>query len=59
MNEQQTPLPITYKNLKQQEVGVPIVKVRDGQELELECEARKGIAKIHAKWQSVSLGNFE
>jgi DNA-directed RNA polymerase alpha subunit len=38
---------------------VPIVKIRKNQEIILECEARKGIAKIHAKWQPVSLGNIQ
>lgn len=41
---------MVFKNIKGQEVGVPIVKIRKNQEIIVECEARKGIAKIHAKW---------
>ncbi len=52
-------LPVRFFNIKGEETGIPIVKIRRNQELNLECEARKGIAKIHAKWQPVSLGNVE
>jgi len=31
--------------------NIPIVKLNDGQKLELECEALVGIGKTHAKWQ--------
>ena len=31
--------------------NIPIVKLKEGQKLELECEALVGVGKIHAKWQ--------
>ncbi|HIQ38886.1 MAG TPA: DNA-directed RNA polymerase subunit D [Methanothermococcus okinawensis] len=31
--------------------NIPIVKLKEGQRLKLECEAVVGIGKIHAKWQ--------
>jgi len=31
--------------------NIPIVKLSEGQKVELECEALVGIGKIHAKWQ--------
>jgi len=31
--------------------NIPIVKLKEGQKLELECEALVGIGKTHAKWQ--------
>jgi DNA-directed RNA polymerase subunit D len=30
---------------------IPIVKLKEGQKLELECEALVGVGKTHAKWQ--------
>jgi len=31
--------------------NIPIVKLKEGQKLELECEALVGVGKTHAKWQ--------
>lgn len=31
--------------------NIPIVKLKEGQKLELECEALVGVGKNHAKWQ--------
>jgi len=31
--------------------NIPIVKLKEGQKLKLECEAVVGIGKVHAKWQ--------
>ena len=31
--------------------NIPIVKLKEGQRLKLECEAVVGIGKVHAKWQ--------
>ncbi|HIP83908.1 MAG TPA: DNA-directed RNA polymerase subunit D [Methanothermococcus okinawensis] len=31
--------------------NIPVVKLKEGQRLKLECEAVVGIGKVHAKWQ--------
>ena len=31
--------------------NIPIIKLKEGQKLELVCEATVGIGKVHAKWQ--------
>ena len=31
--------------------NIPVVKLKEGQKLEIECEALVGIGKTHAKWQ--------
>lgn len=39
--------------------GVLITKLRRGQQLQLKCFAKKGIAKEHSKWSPVSAVSFE
>jgi len=42
-----------------EESGVLITKLKRGQEIDLECTARKGLGKDHAKWQPVCVANFQ
>jgi DNA-directed RNA polymerase alpha subunit len=38
--------------------GVQLLQLKTGQAVELECVARKGIGKLHAKWQPVCAARF-
>ncbi|KAK3321000.1 DNA-directed RNA polymerase II 33 kDa polypeptide [Cercophora scortea] len=40
-------------------LGSLLLKLREGQEIKLECIAKKGIAKEHAKWAAPSAIGFE
>jgi DNA-directed RNA polymerase II subunit RPB3 len=40
------------------ENGIVIAKLKEGQELDIECIARKGLAKDHAKYSPVSTAKF-
>lgn len=40
------------------EVGIPIIKLSKGQQIHFECEAQKGIGKMHSKWNPVCIAVF-
>ncbi len=48
-----SPLP-PYK-----EIGIPIVKLKAQQELNIEMDAEMGIGKMHAKWIPTSIAAFK
>jgi len=47
------------ENGRPQEVGILIGKLKEGQEVDVECIARKGIAKDHTKYCPVAVANFQ
>jgi len=47
-----------YSAVDKSEVGVLITKLKKGQEIDLECVARKGIAKDHAKFGPCCVASF-
>lgn len=47
-----------YSSSVNEERGVLIMKLQKGQELDLECIAKKGQGKIHSKWTASSVANF-
>ncbi|KAL4466886.1 hypothetical protein ABPG74_010483 [Tetrahymena malaccensis] len=49
-------LPDEYGNKR--EVGIPIIKLSKGQQIHFECEAQKGIGKMHSKWNPVCISTF-
>jgi len=48
-----------YSPVDKSEVGVLISKLKKGQEIDLECTARKGVARDHAKYSPVCVANFQ
>lgn len=51
--------PVFYKSqVTGKEVGVPIMILGKGQELNITCTATKGRGQRHAKWSPVSIANF-
>jgi DNA-directed RNA polymerase II subunit RPB3 len=52
--------PVKFRSLvDNEEVGVLICKLKRGQEVDLECTARKGIGKDHSKFTPVCVANFQ
>ncbi len=43
-----------YKN-----VGIPIVKLNRGEQVNVRFSVQKGIGKMHAKWSPVELATFQ
>jgi len=48
-----------FSEMSQQEVGVPIMKLSQNQQLHFKCDAQKGIGKMHAKWSPASIATFQ
>ena len=51
--------PVKFYDINGNENGVVIAQLGKNQELEIECEARKGIGKFHSKWTTVCVVNLE
>jgi DNA-directed RNA polymerase alpha subunit len=52
--------PVEFKaaNDKSKWVGIPIVKLNRGEQVNIRFDVQKGIGKMHAKWCPVSLATF-
>lgn len=50
--------PVKFKSIFGEEVGVTIAKLKKDQEIDLECIAKKGFGKDHAKWSPAAVANF-
>jgi DNA-directed RNA polymerase alpha subunit len=48
-------MPVKFKSSidKDKEVGIPIVKLNRGEQLNVRFSVQKGIGKMHAKWSPV------
>jgi DNA-directed RNA polymerase alpha subunit len=53
--------PVEFKatNDKTKHVGIPIVKLNKGEQVNIRFDVQKGIGKMHAKWSPVSLATFQ
>jgi DNA-directed RNA polymerase I and III subunit RPAC1 len=47
-----------YGNIGPVDDDILIAKLRDGQEIKVECEAVKGIGRVHAKWSPVATASY-
>ena len=51
--------PVKVYSINEEENGITIVKLSKNQEINLTCEARKGLGKYHTKWSPVCVANFQ
>lgn len=57
--QQRSVRPVEYPSVTGEDRGVMIMKLQRGQELDIECIAKKGQGKIHSKWTPCSVANFQ
>ena len=57
--DQRSVKPVEYNSISNEDRGVLIMKLQKGQELDVECIAKKGQGKIHSKWTPCSVANFQ
>lgn len=53
-------LPVKFKseNDKTKDIGIPIVKLNRGEQVNIRFDVQKGIGKMHAKWSPTQLATF-
>ena len=53
------PLPHSLPDDKKKEVGIPIVKLNRGEQINIRFEVQKGIGKMHSRWAPTEIATFQ